>query len=434
MQLHTNPSPTHWPALLARPTDNTQALDASVRPILDTVRAQGDAAVRHYSQQFDGIALDDFRVSAHTLAQAGTHLPARLKQAIAQAASNIRAFHAAQQLSEPAVETMPGVRCWRRSLPIERVGLYIPGGTAPLFSTVLMLGIPAALAGCPTRILCTPPDTLGQVHPAILYCAELVGITEVFAIGGVQAIAAMAYGTATVPQVHKLFGPGNAYVTAAKRLLAAEGVAIDMPAGPSEVMVIADDSANPAHIAADLLSQAEHGPDSQVMLISTSASCVAAVQQAIETQITNLPRQQVARQALAHSRAILFDSLHTCVAFANAYAAEHLMLNTTDAEELADQITTAGSVFIGPHSAESMGDYASGTNHTLPTNGHARAYSGVSLDSFVKKITYQHITPDGLRALGPVVEEMATAEQLHAHKQAVSLRLHTLAQTNDAHI
>ncbi len=420
------PDRSEWPRLLARPVQSTQQIEAAVAPILAQVRAGGDAALIELAQKFDQVDLSKggLEVDTATLDAAEGQLTDELKAAIRQAYQNIRTFHERQKQPIEKVETMPGVVCWRKSVGIEKVGLYIPGGTAPLFSTVLMLGIPAQLAGCREVVLCTPSN-----HPAIYFAARLVGITRVFRIGGAQAIAAMAYGTESVPQVYKIFGPGNQYVTAAKMLVAKEGVAIDMPAGPSEVAIYADDTAVPSFVAADLLSQAEHGADSQVLLVSTSKQLVSIVNLTIGTQLEKLPRRNLATKALENSKAILVETQADAVDLLNAYAAEHLILSVDNAEAVADQIINAGSIFLGNYTPESAGDYASGTNHTLPTNGFARAYSGVSLDSFVKKITMQHITPAGLQALGPVVEAMAEAESLDAHKRAVSLRLASLAET-----
>ncbi|WP_077920970.1 histidinol dehydrogenase [Spirosoma sp. 209] len=414
------PDRSEWPALLARPVQSTQQIEAAVTPILAQVRAGGDAALIELAQRFDRLTLqpDQLEVSAAELDAAEDQLSAELKAAIRQAYQNIRLFHEAQKQPVEKIETMPGVTCWRRSVGIEKVGLYIPGGTAPLFSTVLMLGVPAQLAGCRDVVLCTPGS-----HPAIYYAARLVGVTRVFRIGGAQAVAAMAYGTETVPRVYKIFGPGNQYVTAAKMLVAKEGMAIDMPAGPSEVAVYADDTAVPSFVAADLLSQAEHGADSQVLLVSTSKKLISSVNLTLGTQLDKLPRRDLAAQALENSKAILVDTQADAIELLNHYAAEHLILSVSNAEQVAEQIINAGSIFLGNYTPESAGDYASGTNHTLPTNGFARAYSGVSLDSFVKKITVQHITPEGLQLVGPVVEAMAEAESLDAHKRAVSLRL-----------
>lgn len=414
---------------MARPVQSTQQIEAVVAPILAQVQEQGDAALVELAKKFDKIDLAEtgLLVPDEQWKTAGDQLDDTLKQAIRQAYQNIRLFHEQQKQPIEKIETMPGVTCWRKSVGIEKVGLYIPGGTAPLFSTVLMLGIPAQLAGCREVVLCTPSD-----HPAIYFAASLVGVTKVFRIGGAQAIAAMAYGTESVPQVYKIFGPGNQYVTAAKMLVAKEGVAIDMPAGPSEVAVYADDSAVPAFVTADLLSQAEHGADSQVLLVSTSKKMVELVNIALVSQLDKLSRRDMAAKALANSKAILVDSQDEAIDLLNAYAAEHLILSVENADVVAERIINAGSIFLGNYTPESAGDYASGTNHTLPTNGFARAYSGVSLDSFVKKITIQHITPEGLQHVGPVVEAMAEAESLDAHKRAVSLRLASLAEANPA--
>ncbi|MFD2934490.1 histidinol dehydrogenase [Spirosoma flavum] len=423
------PDRADWPALLARPVQSTQQIEAAVAPILAQVRAGGDAALIALAQKFDKVDLSTggLAVTTSEIEGAESQLSDELKAAIEQAYQNIRLFHERQKQPIEKIETMPGVLCWRKSVGIEKVGLYIPGGTAPLFSTVLMLGVPAQLAGCREVILCTPSN-----HPAIYFAAKLVGITKVFRIGGAQAIAAMAYGTASVPQVYKIFGPGNQYVTAAKMLIAKEGIAIDMPAGPSEVAIYADDSAVPAFVAADLLSQAEHGADSQVLLVSTSKKLISMVNLALPAQLDKLPRKELAAKALLNSKAILVESEADAIDLLNAYAAEHLILSVENAEAVAEQIVNAGSIFLGNYTPESAGDYASGTNHTLPTNGFARAYSGVSLDSFVKKITIQHITPEGLQVLGPVVEVMAEAESLDAHKRAVSLRLASLTEVNPA--
>lgn len=421
------PDRAEWPALLARPVQSTQQIESIVAPILDQVRSGGDAALIALAQKFDNVDLSEggLEVATSELDAADAQLSDTLKDAIRQAYQNIRLFHERQKQPIEKIETMPGVTCWRKSVGIEKVGLYIPGGTAPLFSTVLMLGIPAQLAGCREIVLCTPSN-----NPAIYFAAKLVGVTKVFRIGGAQAIAAMAYGTESVPQVYKIFGPGNQYVTAAKMLIAKEGIAIDMPAGPSEVAVYADDSAIPAFVAADLLSQAEHGADSQVLLVSTSKKLISSVNLTLATQLSRLSRQALAAKALENSKMILVESQADAIDLLNAYAAEHLILSVENAEAVAEQIINAGSIFLGNYTPESVGDYASGTNHTLPTNGFARAYSGVSLDSFVKKITIQHITPEGLQNVGPVVEAMAEAESLDAHKRAVSLRLASLAEAN----
>ena len=398
-------------------------IENAVAPILAQVRTGGDQAIIDLTKRFDNIDLTQagFTIPTEELEAAESQLSDGLKAAIQQAYTNIRTFHEAQKQPIEKIETMPGVTCWRRSVGIEKVGLYIPGGTAPLFSTVLMLGIPARLAGCREVILCTPSN-----HPAIYYAANLVGVTKVFRVGGAQAIAAMAYGTETVPQVYKIFGPGNQYVTAAKMLIAKEGIAIDMPAGPSEVAIYADDSAIPSFVAADLLSQAEHGSDSQVLLVSTSKRLLNSVNLTLPTQLGRLPRRDMAAKAISNSKAILVETEDEAIELLNQYAAEHLILSVANAEAVAERIVNAGSIFLGNYTPESAGDYASGTNHTLPTNGFARAYSGVSLDSFVKKITVQSITPEGLRLLGPVVEAMAEAESLDAHKRAVSIRLKSM--------
>jgi len=421
MQIIPYPSRSEWPKLLARPTQSMANIEKDVAPILAKVQKEGDTALRALALKFDKTELTEISMPKAFLEAAESKLTEELKAAIRQAYANIRKFHETQYQPVEKVETMSGVTCWRRSVGIEKVGLYIPGGSAPLFSTVLMLGVPAQLAGCKEVVLCTPSD-----HPAILYAAQLVGVTKIFRVGGAQAIAAMAYGTESVPKVYKIFGPGNQYVTAAKMLLAKEGVAIDMPAGPSEVAIYADSTAVPSFVAADLLSQAEHGADSQVLLVSTDKKFIASVNITLTTQLENLPRRELARKAIENSKAILVETEAEAIDLLNEYAAEHLILSVDNAEEISEKIINAGSIFLGNYTPESCGDYASGTNHTLPTNGHARAYSGVSLDSFVKKITVQHITPEGLKALGPTVEAMAEAESLHAHKRAVSLRLSSL--------
>ena len=426
IQVYLNPAREQWPELLTRPTMDLAEIEQRVAPVMEAVRVEGDQALRRFTIQFDSVKLDNLKVPEEAIARAGDQLSGELKAAIQVARDNIYAFHSAQREPEQRIETMPGVTCWRRSVAIQKVGLYIPGGTAPLFSTLLMLGTPAKIAGCKQIVLCTPPGPDGLPHPAILYAAQLVGVTEVFRVGGGQAIAAMGYGTESVPAVDKIFGPGNQYVTAAKQLLAKGGLPIDMPAGPSEVAVIADDSADPAFIAADLLSQAEHGVDSQVILLTTHKALVEQVQAEVESQLQQLPRQEIARKSIANSRAFVLSDMEEVVNMANEYAAEHLIIATDDAGRVAEGIVNAGSIFLGHYSPESVGDYASGTNHTLPTNGWARSYSGVSLDSFVKKITFQSLTAAGLQTIGPVVEQMAAAEQLEAHKQAVSIRLKKL--------
>jgi histidinol dehydrogenase len=426
MKIIENPTVVELPQLLTRPAFDAAALTTKVQLVLDGVRTGGDKAVATYTQSFDGVSIVNAAVTPAEIEFATEGLDPALKNAIVLAAKNIRSFHEAQ-VSEPVkIETMPGISCWRKSVGIDKVGLYIPGGSAPLFSTVLMLGIPAVIAGCKEIILCTPPAKDGSVHPAILYAASIVGITAMYKIGGVQAIGAMAYGTETVPQVSKIFGPGNQYVTAAKQLVQQSGIAIDMPAGPSEVCVLADETCNPAFVASDLLSQAEHGPDSQVLLVSTSKVVVAKVLEAVEVQLAVLPRKDIAAKALENSRAIIVENMERAIFIVNSYAAEHLILACKNDEDIAEKITNAGSVFLGNYSPESVGDYASGTNHTLPTSGYARAYSGVSVDSFVKKITYQKLTETGLRSIGSAVETMAAAEGLEAHKNAVTIRLQSL--------
>lgn len=411
---------------LARPSADISSIEPIVREVLQDIKSNGQAAVEKYSLRFDKVQIQNPRVSETEFAAAAQLVSPELKAAIQIAKKNIEVFHAAQKEQPKIIDTMPGVSCWRKSVAIETVGLYIPGGTAPLFSTILMLGIPARLAGCRRIILCTPPGLSGNIHPAILYTAQLIGIDTIFKTGGVQAIAAMAYGTELVPKVDKIFGPGNRYVTCAKQLISQEAIAIDLPAGPSEVAVLADDSCIPAFVAADLLSQAEHGEDSQVILVSPSEEVIRAVNEELQTQLELLPRKEIAAKALDNSKAILVKNYAEALELLNAYAPEHLIIACRDADALAEGVINAGSVFLGNYSCESAGDYASGTNHTLPTNGYARAYSGVSLDSFVKKITFQKLTKDGIANIGPAIELMAEAEGLEAHKQAVSLRLKSL--------
>jgi histidinol dehydrogenase len=423
MKLIVQPGKKEWKELLQRPYVDAAIVLASVRKILDEVKEKGDEAVRAFTQKFDGVDLQNIEVTTEEIQKAEKQLPEELKQAIRQAKKNIETFHKLQISSPEVIETMPGIQCWRKSVGIGKVGLYVPGGTAPLFSTVLMLGVPARLAQCREIILCTPCDKNQEVHPAILYAAQLTGITKIYKIGGAQAIGAMAYGTATIPSVYKIFGPGNQYVTAAKQLIQTEGVAIDMPAGPSEVCVLADESAVPAFIAADLLSQAEHGIDSQVLLVSTSQAVVEQCLKELELQLEQLPRKEIAGKALMNSKAIIVADMKQAIELVNEYAAEHLIISCADADEIAQQIWNAGSVFIGNYSPESVGDYASGTNHTLPTNGFARAYSGVSVDSFVKKITYQKLSREGLQNIAGTVITMAEAEGLKAHANAVRERL-----------
>jgi histidinol dehydrogenase len=408
---------------LSRPVVDTRALEQSVAAILEEVRRDGDKAVRKFSMLFDKASPGPLELSHLDIIAGADRVEEELKAAIRTAAGHIRAFHAQQQHEEPAIETLPGVSCWRKPVAIEKVGLYIPGGTAPLFSTLLMLAIPARLAGCREIILCSPPDPEGSLHPAILYAAQLVGVTRIFRVGGVQAIAAMAYGTESIPAVFKIFGPGNQYVTCAKMLVQRDGVAIDMPAGPSEVAVYADETADPAFVAADLLSQAEHGVDSQVVLVSPSVDVARKVLIAVEGQAAALPRAEIARKALANSRAFVVRDAEQAMDLLNDYAPEHLILACRNPELPAAAVINAGSVFLGHYSPESVGDYASGTNHVLPTNGHARAYSGVSLDSFVKKITFQQLTREGLAGIGTTVMLMAEAEGLDGHARAVAIRL-----------
>ncbi|WP_101443595.1 histidinol dehydrogenase [Pontibacter ramchanderi] len=417
------PAKADWQELVKRPTQHFEDLEAGIAQTFRLVQEQGDDALRTLTQQYDGVQLNALYAAADEIAAAEAELSEELKAAILQAFSNIQLFHAQQAEQPKQVETMPGVTCWRKSVPIDRVGLYIPGGTAPLFSTLLMLGVPARLAGCKEIILCTPPGKGGSIHPAIRYTASLLGIDKIAKVGGAQAIAAMAFGTDSIPAVNKIFGPGNQYVTVAKQMLSKTGVAIDLPAGPSEVLVIADESADAAFVAADLLSQAEHGADSQVVLLSNSADMLSRVEQELQAQLAVLPRREFAAKALENSLGILLSNVDEMLAFSNLYAPEHLILSISNFEEVLDEITNAGSVFLGNYSPESAGDYASGTNHTLPTNAYARAYSGVSLDSFVKKITFQHITPAGLQNIGKTIEVMAAAEGLEAHKNAVSIRL-----------
>jgi len=416
------PSEEDIKKIIERPAVDLTALSDTVGKVLQRVKNEGDAAVKDYEQQFDHAILSTLAVSEAEIAEAETLLADDLKQAIRQAYDNIRTFHAAQQQSLPRVETCPGVTCWQKSIAIEKVGLYIPGGTAPLFSTVLMLATPAKLAGCREIVLCTPPTAAGRVHPAILFAAQTAGVSQIFKAGGVQAIGAMAYGTESVPKVYKIFGPGNRFVMAAKQAVSLSDVAIDMPAGPSEVCVIADEHANAAFVAADLLSQAEHGNDSQVLLITTSEALLQKVQEEVETQLKALPRITFANNALNNSRFVLVDNTRAAIDLANRYAPEHLIIQTDDYEQLAEQVVNAGSVFLGPYACESAGDYASGTNHTLPTHGYATAYNGVNLDSFQRKVTFQHLTEEGIRSIGRTVELMAEAEQLEAHKHAMVLR------------
>ena len=426
MKVFNEPKINEWTSIIERPSIDAAQLNDNVRNIIDDVIAGGDAAIKKITLQFDRVSINELKVTAEKIAAAENLISAALKTAIQLAKVNIEIFHNSQIQKVERIETMPGVWCWRKSVGIEKVGIYIPGGSAPLFSTVLMLGIPAKMAGCKEIVLCTPPNEQGDIHPAILYAASLVGVTAIYSVGGAQAIAAMAYGTATIPKVHKIFGPGNQYVTAAKQLVQQNGIAIDMPAGPSEVCVWADENAIPSFVAADLLSQAEHGPDSQVILVANNKAIVSAIQLEIDLQLSALPRKDFATKALANSKAIILSNQDQAIDLINAYAPEHLILSVDNALQIADKIINAGSVFIGNYSPESVGDYASGTNHTLPTNGYAKAYSGVSLDSFVKKITFQQLTERGLMNIAPTVIEMAEAEGLQAHSNAVSVRLNLI--------
>ncbi|MFV0521821.1 MAG: histidinol dehydrogenase [Mangrovibacterium sp.] len=413
-----------WAEILARPEFDPGALTGKVANILAEIKNGGDAVLKKYTAQFDGVQLDDFRVSDEEMEAAETQIAPELKVAIERAAGNILTFHSTQKHDVHKVETTPGVRCWQKSVAIDKVGLYVPGGSAPLFSTVLMLALPAKIAGCSEIVLCTPPDKSGKVPPAILFAAKLCGVSKLFKLGGVQAIGAMAYGTESVPKVYKIFGPGNQYVMTAKQLVSAREVAIDMPAGPSEVAVMADETANPAFVASDLLSQAEHGVDSQVVLVANSETIVQSVWAEVQTQMRELPRKEIALQSLNNSVAIVLKTEQEMIDIINEYAPEHLIISMKNYMQIADRIVNAGSVFLGNYTPESAGDYASGTNHTLPTNGWARAYGGVNLDSFCKKITFQEITKDGIANLGETIELMADAEQLFAHKNAVTLRKH----------
>ncbi len=421
-----NPDKSQWAEILKRPVMNTENLFDTVRSIIDRVKTEGDRAVLEYEDKFDKVKLNSLVVTEEEQKEADALVSEELKAAIRLAKQNIETFHAAQRFEGKKVETQPGVTCWQKAVAIEKVGLYIPGGTAPLFSTVLMLAVPAGIAGCKEIVLCTPPGRDGKVHPAVLFAAKVAGVNRIFKVGGVQAIAAMAYGTESVPKVYKIFGPGNQYVTAAKQLVSLRDVAIDMPAGPSEVEVLADETANPAFVAADLLSQAEHGVDSQAMLITTSKELQQAVKEEVERQLALLPRKDIAEKSLANSKLIVVRSMKEAIELTNEYAPEHLIIETTDYMSVAEQVINAGSVFLGSLTPESAGDYASGTNHTLPTNGYAKAYSGVSLDSFIRKITFQEIKPEGIRTIGPAIEAMAANEHLDAHKNAVTVRLKAL--------
>ena len=426
MEIIKYPNPDEWNKLIKRPALDVSSLFGTVQKVLDEVRTQGDEAVKKYGEQFDKVKISDLLVSETEINEAETLVNAELKEAILIAKNNIEKFHEAQKFNGNRIETTTGVTCWQKAVAIEKVGLYIPGGSAPLFSTVLMLAIPAKIAGCKEIVLCSPPNKEGKLHPAILYAAKIAGVSIIVKAGGIQAIAAMAYGTESVPKVYKIFGPGNQYVTAAKQLVSLKEVAIDMPAGPSEVEVIADKNANPEFIAADFLSQAEHGPDSQAILVTTSEEIVEPVVKAVQEQLEKLPRKEITKKALLHSRIIVLKDDTEVIRFTNQYAPEHLIIQTNNYDFIADQITNAGSVFMGAYTPESAGDYASGTNHTLPTNGYARSYSGVNLDSFIKKITFQEITKEGIRNLGNTIEVMAAGEQLDAHRNAVTIRLSSL--------
>ncbi|TVR72165.1 MAG: histidinol dehydrogenase [Marinilabiliales bacterium] len=433
MEIFINPPFGQWEELCRRPHIDNSKLEKDVRDIMDMVKREGDDALKKFSRQFDGAEVSDLRVADEEIRKSADLLDGRLKDAIKLAAGNIEAFHRAQKPAEVKVTTMPGVECTMKYLPIEKVGLYIPGGTAPLFSTVLMLAIPAHIAGCREVIICTPPGGNGEIHPAILYAASISNVTTVYRTGGAQAVAAMAWGTETIPRVDKIFGPGNQWVTMAKQIATSYGVAIDLPAGPSEVAVIADNTVPSSFVAADLLSQAEHGEDSQVMLLTTDNTIIEKVKIEIERLMNRLPRRDIASEALKYCRILLFDTYDELMDFTNAYAPEHLIIATENYNELADRVLNAGSVFLGNYTPESAGDYASGTNHTLPTNGFARAWSGVGTGAFMKRTSFQEITPDGIRALGPVIEFMAQAEELEAHRQAVKVRLdYLMNKTNES--
>ena len=422
MQKILYPQPNEWLLLTERPHIDTTQLTETVLAVLNDIRRDGDDAVRRYEEKFDHVVLDQLLVSEEEMQEAEQLVSADLKDALVLAHRNIAKFHEAQRFEAIEVETAPGVRCWQKSMPIEKVGLYIPGGTAPLFSTVLMLATPAKIAGCKDIVLCSPPNREGKLHPAILVAARIAGVSRIYKIGGVQAIGAMAYGTESVPKVYKIFGPGNQYVMAAKQQVSLHDAAIDMPAGPSEVCVIADDSSNAEFVAADLLSQAEHGIDSQVLLITTSEEKMLEVEKQISLQLNDLPRKEIAEATLVNSKMVLVNNTDEAIALSNCYAPEHLIICTRDYERLATMVTHAGSVFLGPYACESAGDYASGTNHTLPTHGYATAYSGVCLDSFCRKVTFQHLSPEGILSIGPAVETMADNEQLHAHCHAMTVR------------
>lgn len=423
MNLIKYPARSEWKSILSRPTLNTATLRDTVLQVLGDIREKGDKAVIEYEEKFDKVKLASLEVTEEEFAEAEKATDSTLKEAIGKALENIRTFHASQKFEGQKVTTTTGVTCWQKAVAIEKVGLYIPGGTAPLFSTVLMLAAPAKIAGCKEIVLCSPPNREGKINPAILYAAKAAGVSRIFKAGGVQAIGAMAYGTESIPKVYKIFGPGNQYVMAAKQEVSLHDVAIDMPAGPSEVAVLADETANPAYVASDLLSQAEHGVDSQSILITTSEELINAVQEEVEKQLSVLPRKEITEKSLSHSKLILVSSIDEAIEMSNEYAPEHLIIETKDYMQVAERIVNAGSVFLGPYTPESAGDYASGTNHTLPTNGYAKAYSGVNLDSFTRKITFQEITREGIMNIGPTIETMAANEFLDAHKNAVTIRL-----------
>lgn len=423
MKIFVDPEKNTWPEILKRPLFSVSELYGKVGEILEEIRKNGDEALRSFTEKFDGVSLDNMTVSTEEIAEAENRISADLKEAIQLAAENIQTFHAAQKTEIRKIETTPGVVCWQKPVAIEKVGLYIPGGTAPLFSTVLMLAIPAQIAGCSEIVLCSPPNKEGKIHPAILYAAKVAGVTQIYKLGGVQAVGAMAYGSETVPKTDKIFGPGNQFVMAAKQLVSMNDVSIDMPAGPSEVLVVADKTSNPAFVASDLLSQAEHGVDSQVVLLADSQVTIEKVLEEVESQLVDLPRMPMASKALSNSVFIALSDQQLWIDLINEYAPEHLIISTKSYNELAEKVINAGSVFLGELTPESAGDYASGTNHTLPTNGWARSYSGVNLDSFQKKITFQEISKEGLKNIGPAIEKMAAAEELEAHKNAVTLRL-----------
>lgn len=426
MKIIENPRIDTWKEILQRPAIETGALFGTVSKVLDDVRLNGDEALRRYELEFDHVSLEKLNVEDGEFYEAVNYIPEDLKKAIDVAYSNIHKFHSAQRFEEIKVETSPGVTCIQRSVPISKVGLYIPGGTAPLFSTVLMLAIPAKIAGCSEIVLCSPPDRNGKINPYILYAARIAGVTNVYKVGGAQAVAAMAYGTESVPKVDKIFGPGNQYVVAAKQLVSLSDVAIDMPAGPSEVEVLTDESSNPSFVAADLLSQAEHGADSQVLLVSTDRNMIDKVVVELEKQLEELSRKEIAAKSISHSQAIYVDNMETAISITNEYAPEHLILSVKNYNDIASKITNAGSVFLGQYACESAGDYASGTNHTLPTKAYAKAYSGLCLDSFMRKMTLQELTPQGIKSIGHAVELMAGAEGLDAHKNAMTLRLNSI--------